>query len=110
MSAKRRVHRALRDAGSRGCTTGELSQPDCGGIRFGARLNELRAEGVDWTRQREAKGSWRYRLVRAVETQATVTRPTGPEAAGSAPGSPEPSLFPDTVGRRNPMFDTEEAA
>jgi hypothetical protein len=40
-----RVLKALTDAGENGCTTHALCQPDVGGLRFGARLGEIRAEG-----------------------------------------------------------------
>jgi hypothetical protein len=43
-TARQRVFEALHRAGQAGCTTGELCHPAVGGVRFGARLRELREE------------------------------------------------------------------
>jgi hypothetical protein len=58
----RRVLRALEAAGGRGATTHDLCQPDVGGIRFGARIKELRDEGYEIRRVEERAGSHRYTL------------------------------------------------
>lgn len=57
-----RVLRVLKAAGPRGATTRELCQPQVGGVRFGARLYELRAAGLTIDSARERQGSNRYVL------------------------------------------------
>jgi len=47
----------------------ELSQPDVGGLRFGARLLELREMGFKVDARAERPGSWRYRLVSTPATE-----------------------------------------
>lgn len=61
--ATRRVLRALQAAGGRGMTTHDLCQPHVGGVRFSARLYEIRAEGYQIKSQRERAGSTRYVLI-----------------------------------------------
>lgn len=61
----RRVLVALRNAGSSGCTTGQLCQPGVGGVRFGARIAELRDAGVKILVSEERVGSYRYKLLHA---------------------------------------------
>lgn len=58
----RRVLQALEAAGGRGATTRELCQPHTGGIRFSARIKELRDEGYEIRRVEERAGSHRYTL------------------------------------------------
>lgn len=58
----RRTLYALRAAGQRGATTGELCQPNAGGIRFGARIQELRDHGCVIFRVQLQPGRWRYWL------------------------------------------------
>ncbi len=53
--------RALREAGDRGITTGELTVA-CG-PRYGARLHELDEDGYVIARRRESRGSTRYTLL-----------------------------------------------
>lgn len=61
MSAKARILAALKDGPK---TTAELCQPSVGGVRFGARLMELRHdEGHTITEERLRAGSSRYTLV-----------------------------------------------
>lgn len=60
MSAKARVLAALQDGPK---TTAELCQPEVGGVRFGARLAELRHdEGHNITEERLRAGSSLYTL------------------------------------------------
>lgn len=59
------VFEALYRAGSRGATTAELAQPDVGGVRFGGRIAELRAEGFRISETYERPGSHRYHLDRS---------------------------------------------
>lgn len=71
----RRVLYALRAAGQKGATTGELAQPDCGGTRFGARIDELRKAGCVVFRVQLQPGRWRYWLQEDVfEAQETRVR------------------------------------
>lgn len=63
MTNRDRILHALQRAGSRGCTTAELCQPDLGGVRFGARIKELRDDGHTIVEQIVRKGSHRYVLV-----------------------------------------------
>lgn len=58
--AARRVLATLVGAGERGATTADLCQPGVGGVRFGARIHELRGLGfrIDATPVRT--GSYRY--------------------------------------------------
>lgn len=58
----RRVLVALRNAGAPGLTTAQLCQPGVGGVRFGARIMELRSVGFTVTAKQERPGSYRYRL------------------------------------------------
>lgn len=63
VSARQRVLRALQAAGTTGCTTAHLCQPEVGGERFGARVMELRAEGHKIDSRRLREGSWLYAYV-----------------------------------------------
>lgn len=59
-----RVLRTLQDAGEYGATTAELCQPDVGGVRFAARVHELRHEhGFEIAEMRVRQGSSRYTLI-----------------------------------------------
>jgi hypothetical protein len=71
----RRTLYALRQAGEKGCTNGELLQPSVGGNRFGARLHELREAGCVIFRVELRPGRYRYWLTRDVyEPQRVLTR------------------------------------
>lgn len=59
----RRVLLALREAGETGVTTAQLCQPDVGGVRFSARILELRDVGCVIARRQVRSGCWRYWLV-----------------------------------------------
>lgn len=59
-TAKSRVLSALQEAGSLGQTTAALCQPGCGGVRFSARILELRQEGHVIHERRLRSGSWLY--------------------------------------------------
>lgn len=63
MSAKSRILTALKDAGPSGLLTANLCQPEIGGVRFSARLLELRDEGWEIREERVRQGSHRYVLV-----------------------------------------------
>lgn len=65
----RRVLVALQNAGEQGATTAQLCQPGVGGVRFGARIAELRAAGVAITARQLRPGSYRYRLVSAAQQE-----------------------------------------
>lgn len=58
----RRVLASLREGGERGRTTAELCQPDVGGVRFSARIQELRDAGHVISKCQVRQGSWRYWL------------------------------------------------
>jgi hypothetical protein len=58
----RRRDRILRALEAGPCTTAQLASPDVGGVRFGARLMELRADGYVITEERVREGSHLYRL------------------------------------------------
>jgi hypothetical protein len=62
MTRRDNVLRALENAGERGCTTAELTGPECGGSRFGGRIGELRQEGWIITERRVREGSHLYVL------------------------------------------------
>lgn len=66
----RRVLRALAAAGEHGLTTHQLCQLEIGGLRFGARIDEIRAAGLTVTCVRERRASSRYRLVTDLERRA----------------------------------------
>lgn len=71
----RRTLYALRAAGGRGATTGELCRPEVGGIRFGARVHELREAGCVIFRVELRPGRYRYWLQTDVfEQQRPRTR------------------------------------
>jgi hypothetical protein len=59
----RRVLRALTAAGAHGLTTHQLCQPDVGGLRFGARIDEIRKAGLAVGCVRERAASSRYTLL-----------------------------------------------
>lgn len=92
-SAKQRVLAALQ-AGPQ--TTASLCQPDCGGVRFGARILELRDEGHTIIERRLRAGSSQYILtgLRSVSAaDATAPAPNGTLAqAASRPHSPAVSV------------------
>lgn len=82
LTAKQRVWRRLQQGPA---TTAELCQPDVGGVRFGARLLELRAEGHTILERRLRAGSSLYTLrgvVAAPEAEAPPVAGGGPRAAG----------------------------
>lgn len=58
----KRVLRVLQNVGEQGATTHYLCQPYVGGLRFGARIAELRQEGYRITSTPVRAGSYRYRL------------------------------------------------
>lgn len=58
--AARRVLAKLIGAGERGATTAELCQPGVGGVRFGARVHELRGLGFRIDAAPVRTGSYRY--------------------------------------------------
>jgi hypothetical protein len=91
-TAKSRVLEALRGGPK---TTAQLCQPDCGGVRFGARLLELREEGHTIIERRERAGSSLYTLVgvmAAPEAEAPSVAGGGLRAAGG--GSHETNALP----------------
>jgi hypothetical protein len=57
-----RVFDAFRKAPGRKLTTHQLCQADVGGVRFGARLNELRKLGCDIKSERGGASSFTYIL------------------------------------------------
>lgn len=61
----RRVLAALEQAGPAGCTTHALCQPEIAGIRFGARIHELRQAGYRIQCSPVRAGSSRYVLIAA---------------------------------------------
>lgn len=62
----RRVLSALTAAGERGLTTAQLCQPGVGGVRFGARVLELRSVGFTIAASQERPGSYRYKLIPSI--------------------------------------------
>jgi hypothetical protein len=68
----RRVLTALRNAGPRGLTTAQLCQPGVGGVRFSARIMELRDVGLTITSKQERSGSYRYKLTGAAREEAAA--------------------------------------
>lgn len=64
-----RVLQVLQAVGATGATTRELCQPNVGGVRFGARIMELREAGFEITCVRERNGSSRYRLLARVNIE-----------------------------------------
>ena len=106
-------------------TTHDLMQADVGGVRFGARLRELRELGFSIAEQRlplPTRGS-QYALVLDVELpQPSGERPTGVpgrradpcegvaaqparDASASAHGQPDASLFDASVFGRGDWRD-----
>lgn len=41
----------------------ELIGPECGGMRIGSRLNDLKKAGVIWTKRHIEGSVWEYRLI-----------------------------------------------
>lgn len=68
-TARSRVLWALQKAGRRGCTTADLASPMVGGVRFGARLKELRDEGWMIVCTPLRPGSHHYQLLTDVERE-----------------------------------------
>jgi hypothetical protein len=68
-TARARVLDALETADIRGATTAELCQPSVGGIRFGARLYELREMGYVILTRPVRRGSYRYVLLGRLENR-----------------------------------------
>lgn len=62
-TARSRVLWALQKAGVRGCTTADLASPIVGGVRFGARIKELRDEGWTIVATPLRPGSHHYELI-----------------------------------------------
>lgn len=61
-SKKQLVRDLLEAGGNNGVTTGELLLAGCG-TRYGARIKELRDEGLRIESNQVRPGLWRYRLV-----------------------------------------------
>jgi hypothetical protein len=57
-----RVLAALQEAGKYGRATNQLCQPDVGGVRFGARILDLRRAGYLIREERIRTGQSRYVL------------------------------------------------
>jgi hypothetical protein len=99
VTAGDRILKALQDAGERGCTTADLCQPNVGGVRFSARIEELRAAGHNILATIIRQGSWRYTLITDAEAGVgnTPVAPSPPAAvslpvhsnAGASLGIPE---------------------
>jgi hypothetical protein len=71
----RRVLYALRAAGKKGATTGDLCSPEVGGKGFSGRVLELREAGCVVFRVQIRPGWWRYWLQKDVfEPQVTRVR------------------------------------
>lgn len=102
MTSKQRVLQALKDAGEHGLNTVALCQPEVGGVRFSARIQELRDDGYDIQSTCIRLGSWRYWLV--PPAPAPVPAPEPSEKA------PPPSLFDAPPVRPKSPYETEEAA
>ena len=76
-------------------TTHTLCQPEAGGVRFGARLGELRELGFVVSERRLRPGSSEYRLVRDVQQAAS-------EANGALRREQaDPAPVPSTEGVRS---------
>jgi len=73
----RRILAALEHAGPRGLTTAQLCQPEAGGVRFSARVMELREAGYEIDDRCVRKGSWRYWL-RSTPTLVVDEHPDRP--------------------------------
>lgn len=96
-----RVYAALKKSGERGCSNVELSEPEVGGGRFGARIMELREEGHDIRTRIIRAGLTRYYLIPpAVETAV--------EPPVSVDGEDPQALFEVPV--RRPASPYEDAA
>ena len=68
----RRLLAALQDAGDKGLSTSQLCQPALGGVRFGARVHDLRQAGYRISETRVRQGSSRYVLEPQDEEGAIV--------------------------------------
>jgi hypothetical protein len=90
-----RVLDCLRAKGTQGATTHDLCQPEVGGIRFGARLMELRKAGYEITSQRESKGSHRYTLVSEPAPPERVASDAAPENLFDLPHRPANAIHGD---------------
>lgn len=132
--SSRRVVNAFLSAPGHRLTTHQLCQPTVGGIRFSARLKELRDAGCEIDSRRTARSGWTYTLrwcpiavaspgiddlppeLRAAQTpagsQGGGTRSDAPRRPDSDPtgapitGGELPTLFP----REKPPHDSEQAA
>ena len=105
------VLRELRRAGRNGATTAQLCHPQVGGVRFSARIEELRKAGFVITQRYERPGSHRYVLVLVPtpevgpgagepnEGQSSDTVPPGGVSGSGA----DLSLFEPTVGKSAPV-------
>lgn len=100
-SARQRVFEALALAGQHGCTTGQLCQPGVGGVRFGARVKELRDEGHRITATLVRPGSHRYVLEPVATTAPAEQAPSEAEEFGQ--------LF-ELAPRRTSAYDPDAAA
>lgn len=76
------IRRLLREAGARGITTSELLVAGAG-VRYSARVLELREQGYEIVTERIGPGQARYRLVREPE------RPTPPAPRSDQPEQPD---------------------
>lgn len=94
----KRVLDALREGPK---TTHQLGQPEVGGFRFGARLQEIREEGAVIACKRLRAGGYLYTLTRDVGGGAAhVPAPSASSDAANGPASePDPITPADGVGR-----------
>jgi hypothetical protein len=83
-TAKQRVLAALR-AGTK--TTADLCAPDVGGVRFSARLMELRDDGHIIEDHPIRQGSWKYTLVNEARTPLAVVPSPAPLPPVSSRGA-----------------------
>lgn len=107
------VLEALRDAGPQGCTTGQLCQPDCGGVRFSARIMELREAGAVISATPIRRGAHRYILIRDVQLRAGgASIPPGaasPELGGRGMSEAAPPALFEVEPKRRRYGDPEAA-
>ena len=118
-----RVARTLLAAPGRTLTTHELAQPNVGGLRFGARIAELREAGCEIETKVVKRSGCTYTLLSwptevDAELQGARVHPGGndaspgqhlPDDSGPPEHSPASvgSLFPGHVGRGEPGHDRE---
>lgn len=76
--------RLLRDAGSKGVTTGQLLTAGVGS-RYSARLRELRERGYVISSECVRPGQWRYTLLREPPRAAAPASPPAPRPRPLAP-------------------------